>query len=96
MYISFPVSMMNDLYKTIFWVYGINLLCLMGDLSKCAEASLCQLSFTRLSSNGLAQARCQGTCLRKETGCVLPKDYLTIESKKEDAAVAKPPPKEEP
>ena len=34
--------------------------------------------------------------LFEERNWVLPKDYLAIESKKEDTAVAKPPPKEEP
>ena len=34
--------------------------------------------------------------LFEERNWVLPKDYLAIESKKEDAAAAKPPPKEEP
>ena len=34
--------------------------------------------------------------LFEERNWVLPKDYLAIEDKKEDATVAKPPPKEEP
>ena len=34
--------------------------------------------------------------LFEERNWVLPKDYLAIESKKEDATIAKPPPKEEP
>ena len=34
--------------------------------------------------------------LFEESNWVLPKDYLAIEGKKEDATVAKPPPKEEP